>query len=587
MDLNGPDGKIPRVVARERASMISRTDVVAPVSNEDLARAAGGAAALQAAGLPLPWIGEEDVPADPKIGKVLSGPIRPLAETRAKLLGPSKVASFIDRVAPDKLDGDGAKVLELSALHAAILADTQHLDAEIREAVLKGLEDGSITEAQVREAGARSKRLGTPYEAELAALLQPEHVDPERMPQLADVLREHQGQGGRGKPAQAADGPQSVEALIARIARVRDYLPQETLDEIGRAVARHSKTHPDLSGDDEWIQDKDLRAILERVDLTEAERKANAAERQAHEHLVADKKRAWSEFLRLKPWTRKLFPFRMDLPTLGEIRVEVVADSQPGIKVTWRNGDEPERGAEQLVDPEAGYVVIFHVDDADPDFKILAQQEDGAHLKLGRRLFLDAEVALTCAILAVVDLLTREIRVVERKREVRKKIRPSKHLPTISYDYRPVIYAPKTVTVVRDRQIEVAQDRLRQEREREAAERAAKAAQEAQEAARVAAEAQADAEAEIARLNAQPRPRVKHLVPCHIRRVRMSVKHQLELARMMAGGWTPIDKEGNEIPFPRNGEYTIIRDQIRGSVEPEVVSRGALNAIVGSLEARD
>lgn len=186
-----------------------------------------------------------------------------------------------------------------------------------------------------------------------------------------------------------------------------------------------------------------------------------------------------------------------------------------------------------------------------------------------------------CAMLAVIDLLTHEVRVVDQKREInRKKIRPEKGLPPITYSYRPVIYAPKQVTVVRDRQIEVAQDREKQRREEEARKESERHAKQEALASGNADQAVAD---EIARLNATHRPRAKHLVPCHIRRVPMSLRHQLDLARAMADGWTPVDKAGREIPFPKDGAYTIVRDHVRGCVEPEVVSRGALTAMLGAM----
>lgn len=350
-------------------------------------------------------------------------------------------------------------------------------------------------------------------------------------------------------------------------ARLRDKLSPATQDMFLRELEAHATTFSDTMPGEPLISETALREILLRVERAEAELQEALAKRRAEQErrdLEAAFLKAAAEFRRLKPWTRRLFPFVLDLrllePEWPEVRVEVKAEP-PELSVTLPGIDEP--------------FPMFGLENPFEDISdfVSSLPPDDLTTTLALQVYL-------CAMLAVIDLLTREIRLVERKREVKKRIHPEKCVPPMTYNYRPVVYAPRTITIAKhDRQIDVAMERAREERERKEAERLAREAQKAQEEA----QAQAEVEREIARLNAAPRPRVKHLVACHIRRVRMSVRHQLDLARMMANGWTPIDKEGHEIPFPRAGEYTIVRDCIKGTLEPEVVSRRVVTTLIGAL----
>lgn len=387
----------------------------------------------------------------------------------------------------------------------------------------------------------------------------------------------------KAKPGSESLIPEAISKAMAQggvkigtiLSRLKEELSPTTLATVIKEICKVAKVIPGVLNGSPIIAESALQEILERAAQAEAELQAAIAKKKAElarRELEAAFLKAAAEFRRLKPWTRRLFQFVLDLrllePGWGEVRVEVKADPVE-LRVTVPEFEEP-RALPYLDEPWAEI----------PDIAGRAPGEKGA-LALDRflRLYL-------CAMLAVIDLLTREVRLVDRKREVKKKIHPEKCIPPITYDYRPVIYAPRTLTVVRDRQIEVAMERALEERERKEAEQRAKeeaararATQEAEEAAK-AEGAMKDA---IERLNAAPRPMVKHLVACHIRRVRMSVRHQLELAQMMAKGWTPIDREGQEIPFPKSGEYTIIRDSVRGSVEPAVVSRGVVTSLIGEV----
>lgn len=332
---------------------------------------------------------------------------------------------------------------------------------------------------------------------------------------------------------------------------------------------------------DQPLFTKIVPSVLAWFESLEQRLASNHAE-QSRRDLEAAFLKAAAEFRRIKPWTRRLFPFVLDLrlihPDCSDVRVEVLA-SQSGATLGADYGDDY-----TAIYRDYGHIGHdIRVGDPDPmvavgDYGETEHFWEDRHLR-GNELATSRKVIL-CAMLAVIDLLTREVRLVDKKREVKKKIHPEKCVPPITYNYRPVIYAPKTITVTRTAREIAAEDRAKQKREAIEAERIAR--QQALEAAQRAAEDQTAAE-EIERLAAQPRPRVKHLVPCHIRRVHMSLKQQFRLAQMMATGWTPIDAEGREIPFPKDGNYTIVMDHIRGSVEPEVVSRRALTAM---LEAR-
>lgn len=289
---------------------------------------------------------------------------------------------------------------------------------------------------------------------------------------------------------------------------------------------------PEPSVDDVKRRLAHLKAEESRLDraLEDTER----ARDEAYDRLSKTSKQlidvlyqTWEHVKPLNPWDRHLVPFKLDMTLCKKVKLgmlHVTLESEPnGIDSLVVTSKKDNWWARFTVDPQ------------------LAEPSLTSDLKESKRSA--AIVGLTAALLAIYDLLTREIQYVGGGRPVRKTLSRDSGIARARIDYDPIIYAPKTITVRVDPKPEPPAETAAEKAERER------------------------------------RERVKHRVPAFRRNRRMSVKQQKRLLELMAQGYEPIDRFGKPIPFPKNGEYTIVLEHERGTLEPEVVSRSVLNLI--------
>lgn len=288
--------------------------------------------------------------------------------------------------------------------------------------------------------------------------------------------------------------------------------------------------------------------------------------RQKEERLLAEWQgnaaKTWNAMAKLSPWARALFPFYLDLKPLGieevgRVRVEVFQESRReamslGVRVEFQDLTDAAYGYQiEAWEAQSNRGVLLT---AGVRFKDLATEDIQAR---GDRRWL---TVLTCAFAAITDLLTREIKLVERKKAVDKRIVAHKGLPGIRIDYNPILYAPRVKRVqVGDGNIQ----RRMEERERERQEQEQRDREEAERLAR---------------------QKVKHRVASFRRNLppgrTMSLKQRKRLLELEANNVIPVDAMGNVIPAPGPSDnYTIVLEHERGNLDPEVVSKHVLDLI--------